>query len=100
MQKHLIKLTFVQLFKSGVHMGYFKFFLNRKLKSYIFGYYNNFYIINLYYTGVQLKSLVNIISHLAATNQQIFFIQSNKLFFLSEKIKKINRYQLYIYDSV
>lgn len=99
MQKYLVKLTLKQLIHSGVHIGYLKFSLNRKLKSYILGYYNHFYLINLYYTNLQLKLLVNIIVKLISSNQQIFFIQSNNFFLLKKTLKQKTRKSFFIYDA-
>ena len=98
-KKFLLKLTFNQLISSGIHIGNSKYLINQQLKSYLLGYYYNFYIINLYYTNFQLKLLVNLIIKLSSSNQQIGFIRSLGFINNIYKLEQIPSKNLFIYDE-
>jgi ribosomal protein S2 len=71
-----IKLTLKQLIVSGIHVGYSKNYLNKNIRSFLFGYYNHFTLINLYYTNFQLKLIVKLIINLIFSRQNIIFLKS------------------------
>ena len=98
MNLNVIKLTIDQLIKSGVHLGYTRWFLNSKMKPYLVGYKNSMIFINLYYTNIQLKMFINYLYNIIAFRHKVLIIKQyhplnlnsifyelNNVFFYQEK---------------
>lgn len=97
-KKNIIKLTLKQLILSSIHIGHAKNYLNNNLKSYLYGHYNYFYIINLYYTSFQLKILSSLIINLILSRQKIIFLKSTGFGSFRKKFNNIKMDNLLIFD--
>ena len=94
----VFKLTINQLILSGIHVGHAKNYLNDCLKSYLYGHYNHFYVINLYYTNFQLKVLSSLIIKLIISRQKLLFLKSTGFGSFRNKFDNIRMDSLLVFD--
>jgi len=72
-----VKLTTSQLVNSGIYIGHNRWTFNTKIKPYLMGYKHSFNIINLYYTGLQLKIIIAFLLKLVISRQNILIVNTN-----------------------
>jgi len=69
-----------QLILSNVHLGAYNSFLNIKLKSFLFGVKNEHNVINVLYTYVQLKIIINYLINIISLRQKILIVKALDLY--------------------
>ena len=97
-KKNIIKLTLKQLVLSGIHVGSSKNSLHNELKAFVFGHYNHFFLINLYYTSFQLKLLSNLIINLVYSRQKVMFVKSTGFGSFRTKFDNVRMDSLLVFD--
>ena len=75
MSLFIIKLSLTQLVSSGAHLGHNYWVTNNNIKPFLIGYKNSLSFINIYYTNLQLKLLINCIYNLVKTRQNIYILK-------------------------
>ena len=78
MKLNLIKITIKELLRYGVHIGYSKQYLNNQIKPYLVGFRGQFNIFNVKPIKYQLKTLLYLITNLAAKRQSLLLINHYK----------------------
>lgn len=59
---------------SNVHIGHNRWLSNNKIKPFLIGYKHSLNFINLYYTNLQLKLLINFIYNTTSLRQKILIV--------------------------
>ena len=93
---NIIKLTLNQLLLSNVHVGNISKFLNVKIKPFLLGKKNNTYILNVSFTSIQLKLLINVLINLISFRQKFLIVKDRDYFNFSFLLKLKN---VYYYDK-
>ena len=75
MQK-MVRLTANQLVLAGIYLGAKRQNLNTEIKPFILGYKDDFYILNVSFTLIQFKSLINILINLISLRQKVLVINA------------------------
>lgn len=71
----VLRLTVNQLILSNVYLGDSYYFINIKIKPFLLGYKNSCHIINLSFTQVQFKILINFLINIIALRQRILVVK-------------------------
>lgn len=83
MNNKSLRLTINQLVLSNVYMGDNYQFINTKIKPFLLGYKNGYHIINLSFTCIQIKLLINILINLVSLRQKILIVKDLDFFNLT-----------------
>lgn len=94
--KDILKLTLSQLINSNVYLGTNSEYIASSVKPFLLGKRNGFYIINLSYTYIQFKILLNFIISITANRGKILIINEKDLFNLNVWL---NYKQIYYCDK-
>ena len=80
MNNKSLRLTINQLVLSNVYMGDNYQFINTKIKPFLLGYKNGYHIINLSFTCIQIKLLINILVNLVSLRQKLLIVKDLDFF--------------------
>lgn len=83
MNNKSLRLTINQLVLSNVYMGDNYQFINTKIKPFLLGYKNGYHIINLSFTCIQIKLLINILVNLVSLRQKLLIVKDLDFFNLT-----------------
>lgn len=83
---------------SNVHVSDSKNYLNENIKSFLFGFYRSFCMINLYYANYQLRLVSRLIMRFTFYRQNIYFLKSTGFGPFKNKWFNIQISNFLIYD--
>lgn len=92
----LSRLTAKQLILSNIYLGDNIKFFNVKIKPYLLGKRANSHIINIYYTKIQFKVIINLILNLVYRRQNILIVKELDFFNITTALNFKN---LFYYDK-
>jgi len=75
----IVKFTINQLVLSGIHLGQNRWVLNNKVKPFLIGYKHSLNIINLYFTGLQLKTFLNFLFNIVSLRQKVLIVKESSV---------------------
>src|SRR5262249_37665571 len=75
MYKNLSRLVVNQLILSNVCLGEYISSVNIRLKPFILGSKNNYCILDISYTHIQLKLLINVLINIVSLRQKILIVK-------------------------
>lgn len=81
--KYIFTLTIAQLISSNVYLGNNSAYISSAIKPFLLGRRNGFYIINLSFTYIQFKVLINLIIGIVAKRGKILIVNEKDLFNLN-----------------
>lgn len=74
------KLTIGQMMASSVYLGSNSAYMNSAVKPFLLGRRNGFYIINLSFTYLQFRVLINFIVNIVSLRRKILIVKENDVF--------------------
>jgi hypothetical protein len=74
------KLTIGQMMSSSVYLGSNSEYMNSAVKPFLLGKRNGFYIINLSFTYLQFRVLINFIVNIVSLRRKILIVKENDVF--------------------
>ena len=95
----LLRLTINQLILSNVYLGDSYYFINVKIKPFIFGYKNSYHILNLSFTQMQFKILISFLVNIISVRQQILIVKELDAFNLKVFLDKDIVENIFFYDK-
>lgn len=95
--RDLFKLSFKQLMLSNVFLGSRKENFYAFMRPFILGYRTSFCILNLFYTYIQFKLLINILINILFYRKKILIIKEEDLF--NFKVNFWDRKSVFFYDK-
>jgi ribosomal protein S2 len=91
-----IELTLEQLLIANAHVGNVPKFLNIKIKPYLLGKRNNFYLFDIKYTFVQARFLINFLINSISLRNSLLIVKERDPFKLE---RFLNLTRVFYYDS-
>lgn len=74
------KLTIGQMMSSSVYLGSNSEYMNSAVKPFLLGKRNGFYVINLSFTYLQFRVLINFIVNIVSLRRKILIVKENDVF--------------------
>lgn len=90
------KLTMSQMIISNLYLGTNNEYVSGAVKPFLLGKRNGFYIINLSFTYLQLKVLINFIMNIVSLRRKILIVKENDMFNLNLLVNYSN---IFYYDK-
>ena len=75
-----LKLTINQMIISNIHIGHSKKFLNVNIKPFLLGYRNNVSILNIFYSPIQMRIVINFFINIISLRQRILIVKDRDIF--------------------
>lgn len=90
------KLTMGQMILSNIYLGTNSEYISSAVKPFLLGKRNGFYIINLSFTYLQFKVLINFIMNIVSLRRKLLIVKENDMFNLNLLVNYSN---IFYYDK-
>jgi len=90
------KLTMGQMILSNIYLGTNNEYISSAVKPFLLGKRNGFYIINLSFTYLQFKVLINFIMNIVSLRRKLLIVKENDMFNLNLLVNYSN---IFYYDK-